>query len=44
VVAVPSAITSDDRNFLLNPAHSGFKLIRRGTLMDCEFDPRLLGR
>ena len=44
VLAVPSAISPDDRNFLLNPEHLDFKRIRIAPPMDYEFDPRLLGR
>jgi RES domain-containing protein len=44
VLAVPSAISPDDRNFLLNPEHLDFKRIRRAPPIDYEFDPRLLGR
>lgn len=44
VLAVPSAISPDDRNFLLNPKHPGFKRIRVAPPIDYEFDPRLLGR
>jgi RES domain-containing protein len=44
VLAVPSAISPDDRNFLLNPEHPDFKRIRIVPPIDYEFDPRLLGR
>jgi RES domain-containing protein len=44
VLAVPSAISPDDRNFLLNPEHPDFKRIRIAAPIDYEFDPRLLGR
>jgi RES domain-containing protein len=44
VLAVPSAISPDDRNFLLNPEHPNFKRIRIAPPIDYEFDPRLLGR
>lgn len=44
VLAVPSAISPDDRNFLLNPEHPDFKRIRIAPPIDYEFDPRLLGR
>jgi RES domain-containing protein len=44
VLAVPSAISPDDRNFLLNPQHPDFKRIRIARSVDYEFDPRLLGR
>jgi RES domain-containing protein len=44
ILAVPSAISPDDRNFLLNPEHPDFKRIRIAPPIDYEFDPRLLGR
>ena len=44
VLAVPSAISPDDQNFLLNPDHADFKRIRIASPIDYEFDPRLLGR
>jgi RES domain-containing protein len=44
VLAVPSALSPDDRNFLLNPEHPNFKRIRIAAPIDYEFDPRLLGR
>ena len=44
ILAVPSAISPDDRNFLLNPEHPDFKRIRIAPSIDYEFDPRLLGR
>jgi RES domain-containing protein len=44
VLAVPSAISPDDRNFLLNPEHPNFKRIRIGPPTDYDFDPRLFGR
>ena len=44
ILAVPSAISPDDRNFLLNPEHSDFKRIRIAPPIEYEFDPRLLGR
>jgi RES domain-containing protein len=44
VLAVPSAISPDDRNFLLNPEHPDFKRIRIASPIDYIFDPRLLGR
>ena len=42
VLAVPSAISPADRNFLLNPEHPDFRKIRIGAAVDFEFDPRLL--
>jgi RES domain-containing protein len=44
ILAVPSAICPDDRNFLLNPGHPDFKRIRIAPPTDYEFDPRLIGR
>ncbi len=44
ILAVPSAISPDDRNFLLNPEHPDFKRIRIAAPIDYEFDPRLFGR
>jgi RES domain-containing protein len=44
VLALPSAISPDDTNFLLNPEHPDFKRIRIHPPVDFEFDPRLLGR
>jgi RES domain-containing protein len=44
ILAVPSAISPDDRNFLLNPKHPDFKRIRIAPPIDYEFDARLLGR
>lgn len=44
VLALPSAISPADRNFLLNPEHADFRRIRIGPAIDYEFDPRLLGR
>jgi RES domain-containing protein len=44
VLAVPSAISPDDRNFLLNPEHPDFKRVRIAVPIDYEFDPRLFGR
>jgi RES domain-containing protein len=42
VLAVPSAITPADTNFLLNLEHPDFKRIRIGPPIDFEFDARLL--
>jgi RES domain-containing protein len=44
ILAVPSAISPDDRNFLLNPKHPDFKRIRIAPSIDYLFDARLLGR
>ena len=44
VLALPSAISPDDINLLLNPEHRDFKRIRIAPPIDYEFDPRLIGR
>ena len=44
VLALPSAISPADTNFLLNPEHPDFKRIRIAPPIDYAFDPRLLGR
>jgi len=44
VLALPSAISPADTNFLLNPEHRDFKRIRIGPPTDYDFDPRLLNR
>jgi len=44
VLALPSAISPADTNFLLNPEHPDFKRIRIHPPIDFDFDPRLLGR
>ena len=44
VLALPSAISPADTNFLLNPEHADFKRIRIAAPIDFEFDPRLLDR
>jgi len=44
VLAVPSAVSPADTNFLLNPAHPDFKRIRIAPPTDFEFDARLLNR
>jgi RES domain-containing protein len=44
VLALPSAISPADTNFLLNPEHRDFKRIRIAPPVDYEFDPRLLNR
>jgi RES domain-containing protein len=43
-LALPSAISPADTNFLLNPEHPDFKRIRIHSPIDFDFDPRLLGR
>ena len=44
VLALPSAISPADTNFLLNPEHPDFKRIHITSPIDFEFDPRLHGR
>jgi RES domain-containing protein len=44
VLALPSAISPADTNFLLNPEHRDFRRIRIAPPIDYEFDPRLLAR
>jgi RES domain-containing protein len=44
VLALPSALSPADTNFLLNPEHPDFKRIRISPPIDFEFDSRLLGR
>jgi RES domain-containing protein len=44
VLALPSAISPADTNFLLNPGHRDFKRIRIGPPVDYDFDPRLMNR
>lgn len=44
VLALPSAMSPADTNFLLNPEHRDFKRIRIGPPIDYDFDSRLLNR
>jgi RES domain-containing protein len=44
VLAIPSAMSPADTNFLINPEHRDFKRIRIAPPIDYEFDSRLLGR
>jgi len=44
VLALPSAVSPADINFLLNPEHPNFKRIRIGSPIDFDFDSRLLNR
>ena len=44
VLALPSAISPADTNFLLNPEHRDFKRIRIASPIDFGFHPRLLNR
>jgi RES domain-containing protein len=41
VLAVPSAVISSERNYLLNPKHVDFSRIRIESSMPFEFDPRM---
>jgi RES domain-containing protein len=41
VLAVPSVIVPEERNFLLNPAHPDFAALRVGRPRPFSFDPRL---
>jgi len=42
ILAVPSAIVPQERNYLVNPAHADFAAIRIGTTEPFEFDQRLV--
>src|ERR1043166_9207821 len=44
VFELPSVISPDDTNFVLNPEHRDFKRIRIHPPIDYDFDPRLLNR
>src|SRR5215471_12621163 len=44
VLAVPSAVSPADKNFLLNPEHPDFKRIRIASPIDFDFNSRLLNR
>jgi RES domain-containing protein len=44
VLALPSAISPADTNFLLNPEHPDFKRVRIAAPVDYDFDARLLNR
>ncbi|HSH38195.1 MAG TPA: RES family NAD+ phosphorylase, partial [Chthoniobacterales bacterium] len=44
VLALPSALSPADTNFLLNPDHPGFRRVKIGQPIEFEFDPRLLRR
>jgi RES domain-containing protein len=41
ILAVPSAVIPEERNYLLNPAHRDFKRIRIGKPMPFRFEPRM---
>ncbi len=41
ILAVPSAIIPEERNYLLNPAHRDFKQVRLRKSIPFHFDPRM---
>ena len=41
VLAVPSAVIPQERNYLLNPLHPSFSRIRIGAAQPFAFDPRM---
>lgn len=41
ILSVPSAVTSEERNFLINPAHPKFSFLSIGTAVPYRFDSRL---
>jgi RES domain-containing protein len=41
VISVPSVIVPDERNYLVNPAHPDFSLVRFSHPKPFVFDPRL---
>jgi RES domain-containing protein len=44
VLALPSAVSPGDTNFLLNPVHRDFEHVRISLPIDFEFDQRLINR
>lgn len=42
VLAVPSALVPEERNYLINPHHPKFSTVSIGDSATCRFDPRLL--
>ncbi len=42
VLAVPSVIVPEERNYVLNPSHPRFPEVRIGSPIVCSLDPRLL--
>jgi RES domain-containing protein len=42
VLAVPSALVPEERNYLINPAHPDVRVVRVVRARRFEFDPRLL--
>lgn len=41
VMSVPSSIIAKERNFLLNPNHKDFRLVKLIAIEDFDFDPRI---
>jgi len=41
ILAVPSAVIPEERNYLFNPAHANFKRIRVRRAVPFRFDPRM---
>jgi RES domain-containing protein len=41
VVSVPSAVIKQERNYLINPLHSGYPADRWQQVSGFDFDPRL---
>ena len=41
ILAVPSAVIPEERNYLLNPVHRDFKLVRIRKPVAFQFDPRM---
>ncbi|MBX3734204.1 MAG: RES family NAD+ phosphorylase [Verrucomicrobiae bacterium] len=42
ILSVPSAVTNEERNFLINPAHPEFSALSIGTAVPYRFDSRLV--
>ena len=42
ILAVPSVIVPEERNYILNPSHPRFPGVRIGAPVVCSVDPRLL--
>ncbi|HXC76236.1 MAG TPA: RES domain-containing protein [Candidatus Acidoferrum sp.] len=41
MLSVPSVVVPTERNYVINPAHAGFKRIQVGAADDFSFDPRM---
>jgi RES domain-containing protein len=41
MLSVPSVVVPTERNYVLNPAHAGFRRIQIGEAYDFSFDPRM---